>query len=359
MANFINSFDPQELPPPFHFPDVSMTAFVLDLGMEFGLPGLTRYCDTFLGVDPDVHYRPLTPIGYLCVLDYPKMYCDAPGYEKWGYVPQKEVFFTFPAVRFGKALGNIYLPTELSWAMPFIAVNNPTSAVTGRTVLGFQKLCGEIDIAEGADGSFGARVSLPTFLTLGRNVAQQYEPIVSVRTGPPNPDVDAVEHHFPWSFMGHNQAMDAIETTSMHLLETLIPGLLAVINLKQMRGAQNPNTAVYQALVQSRMTFENMTAPTFYRDPEFMFHKNGNISRFKSSQYGPQNASNSPIGPPVGVPAAGGATYTSRTSSSTISALKLKAASAGRYLPLSMASSGPLIPRSMLAFLWNMNSGSR
>lgn len=279
MANFINSFDPQELPPPFHFPDVSMTAFVVDLGMEFGLPGLTRYCDTFLGVDPDVHYRPLTPIGYLCVLDYPKMYCDAPGYEKWGYVPQKEVFFTFPAVRFGKALGNIYLPTELSWAMPFIAVNNPTSAVTGRTVLGFQKLCGEIDIAEGADGSFGARVSLPTFLTLGRNVAQQYEPIVSVRTGPPNPDVDAVEHHFPWSFMGHNQAMDAIETTSMHLLETLIPGLLAVINLKQMRGAQNPNTAVYQALVQSRMKFENMTAPTFYRDPEFMFHKNASIDR--------------------------------------------------------------------------------
>ena len=277
MADFIESYDPQELPPPFRFPSVSMTAFVVDLGLQHGLPGLTSYCDRFLGIDPDVHYRPLAPVGYLCVLDYPKMFCDAKGFEKWGYVPQKEVFFTFPTVRFGRALGNIFLPTELSWAMPFITVNNPTSAVTGRTVLGFQKLCGTIDIAETSDGSFRTDVCLPTFATLGRDVRQEYEPIVTVRTGAPNRDIEAAEHQFPWSLMGHGQTMDYIENTSMGLLENLIPGLLDVINLKQMRGAQTPDAAVYQALVQSRMKFTNLTAPLFYENPEYMFHRNASI----------------------------------------------------------------------------------
>lgn len=277
MADFISSFDPQELPPPFRFPNVSMTAFVLDLGLQFGMPALTSYCDTFLGVDPDVHYRPLAPVGYLCILDYPRMYCDAPGFEKWGYVPQKEVFFTFPAVRFGRALGNIFLPTELSWAMPFIAVNNPTSALTGRTVLGFQKLYGNVDIKEGPNSPFAATVSLPTFETLGRDVAQDYEKVIGVRTGPPNPMAESVEHHFPWSMMGHGRAMDYVENTSLHLLESIVPGLLEVINLKQMRGGQAPDQAVYQALVQSRMTFKNMTAPTFYSDPEFMIYPNASM----------------------------------------------------------------------------------
>jgi hypothetical protein len=277
MTDFITSPDPQELPPPFRFPAVSMTTFAIDLGMLSGMPALTSYCDTYLGVDPDVRYRPLTPVGYLCILDYPKMYCDAPGYDKWGYVPQKEVFFTFPVIRSGRAVGNIFLPTEVSWAMPFIAVNNPTSAVTGRMVLGFQKIYGNIDKAWGIDGSFSTLVSLPTFESMGREVEQQYEPIVSVRSGPPNPIVDAVDHSFPWSLLGHNQIMDYVENTSMHLLENLIPGLLEVVNLKQMRGAQFPDRAVYQALVQSRMTFKNMTAPVFYQNPEFMVYPNASM----------------------------------------------------------------------------------
>lgn len=278
MADFIESFDPQELPPPFRFPGVSMTTFAIDLGLEHGLPGLNTWCDTYLNIDPNARYRPLTPVGYLCILDYPRLYCDAPGYGDWGYVPQKEVFFTFPAVRLGRALGNIFLPTELSWAMPFIAVNNATSAITGRTVLGFQKIFGTIDLPVKPDKSFEATVSLPVFKTTGHDVEQQYEPVVSVWTGPPNPAIQALDGTFPWNLLGHSQSMDYIENTSMHLLEDLVPGLLEVINLKQMRGGQYPKTAVYQALVQSRMSFANMTAPVFYENPSFMFHADASMT---------------------------------------------------------------------------------
>ena len=277
MADFITSPDPQELPPPFRFPGVTMTTFMIDLGLEHGMPALTSFCDTYLNVDPDVRYRPLTAVGYLCILDYPKMFCDAPGYDQWGYVPQKEVFFTFPTLRSGRAVGNIFLPTELSWAMPFIAVDNSSSAITGRMVLGFQKIYGSIDMAEGSDRSFNAQVSLPSFESMGRDVAQQYEPVVCVRTGPPNKTADTLFRNFPWTLLGNNRAMNYIENTSIHLLENLIPGLLDVVNLKQMRGAQNPDTAVYQALIQSRMSFRNITAPIFYRDPEIMVFPNASM----------------------------------------------------------------------------------
>lgn len=277
MADYIDSMDPQELPPPYRFPGVNMTAFVVDLGLEHGLPGLSRWCDRFLRVDPNAHYRPLAPIGYLCVLDYPKMYCDAPGFEQWGFVPQKEVFFTFPTLRMGKAIGNIYLPTQLSWAFPFISVNNPTSATTGRMVLGYQKLFGDIKIDTESDGSMEATVRLPTFLTQGHDVEQKYEPIVSVRTGPLNGAAEKVDQHFPWNWMGQDRAMDYVENGAINLLSNVVPGLLEVVNLKQMRGAEQPKEAVYQGLVQTRMKFSNLSAPTFYQDPAFKIYPNASM----------------------------------------------------------------------------------
>ncbi|MFN3346801.1 MAG: hypothetical protein ACK42E_03200, partial [Candidatus Bipolaricaulaceae bacterium] len=147
MTVFVESTDCQEGRPPFFFPGVRIWSFLLEAD-----PGsLEDWCDRFLNVSPQFRFRPVTNHVCLGFNDYPKMVSEAPGMEGLGFITQHEYYLMLPVVRKDLDASNFFLPHELTWAFPFIGVDNASSASTGREVLGFQKTVGRIELASQAE----------------------------------------------------------------------------------------------------------------------------------------------------------------------------------------------------------------
>lgn len=255
--DFIESPDVQQTSPPYAFPGMAIRGFAL----EATLGSLQDYCDRFLNIDPRYHFRALVPLVYLCINTYPKMYIE--GQEELGFTTQDEYFLMFPVVRFD-ALGFILLPAELTWAFPYIGVNNSTSAITGQMVLGFPKLLGEIAATTTSDGSFSASVAMPGFTSLGRDSAQAMLPIIDLGTGSGRLDGTASGLPFPWSLLTLDKSLDALDDVLLLLLEVIDPGLFSATMLKQVRDAEAPSKACYHSLVRANWTLANTSAPTVF-----------------------------------------------------------------------------------------------
>jgi hypothetical protein len=270
---FLETFDPQQIPPPYYFRNVQVNAFMVPIDLAY----LQGFCDTYLNIGAGYRYQAMVPFGYLMVLNYPSLVSEDPKFAGMGYVTQKEIYINFPVVRLVAASGNFLLPMDFSWAFPFIAVNDATSAISGREILGFRKLLGEIETATDPDGRFSASLALPSFKTFGRDVPQRTEPILSVKTGLPLGGGTAMEHLFPWSLLGHDSVADSIEDTWLGMIADIAPGLMSVINLKQFREAQHPTMAAYQALVGCDSVFANCTAPSFYDGAEYQIYPNASL----------------------------------------------------------------------------------
>ena len=273
---FIESTDTQQGMPPFSFPGVSMTTFLLEADLE----KLVEYCDKFLNLDDRHYFRPITGHVYLGINKYPRMYSDCPGQEDVGYVSQNEYYVTFPVVRYEILAGSFLLGRELTWAFPYIGVDDSTSAFTGQEVLGFQKLCGAISVKTKADHSFSAEVSMPAFRAPGRAQRQQLLPLVNIKSGPPA--LWSKGGALPSSFMELGRELREIDDLVVALYEMVEPGASSVINLKQFRDGADPEMAIYQALVRCEWTIDNVRDPVRYEGAEIDVFDNATIRIIES-----------------------------------------------------------------------------
>ncbi len=174
-----------DVPPPYQFPGVKVHAFIWETEMA----PIQTYCDTVLNLPGDDSrslaaddsdrgfvYRPAAnwPYALLLFLDYPEMISTCPPikgevpYENRGVISQREVFVAVPILRTGATAKAWFSQTVLEWALPFIVVDNPMSAVCGREMIGLEKLlASKIEIGEGETrGSFKGEVKLPGWETL-------------------------------------------------------------------------------------------------------------------------------------------------------------------------------------------------
>jgi hypothetical protein len=261
MVDFIVSNDPQQVPPPYEFPAMRMNAFAIDLPYDFQ----RDFCRKFLAVSPDLRYLPVIPAGYVCVVEYPRMF--NPNYRTDGYLEQTEVFLTFPALRFTRVIGNFFIPVGIDWAFPFISVNNATSSISGREVLGFNKLLGDIDVTPGYPGKPGeapvpvnALVRLPTFRRYTALSKQRLWPILRVRGGAAlTGDAahgETLAQRFPWSLLDQMDKRASMASIPAGVEQT--PGRLRAINLKQFLNGEDPTQAVFQGLVGCSFTYRNI-----------------------------------------------------------------------------------------------------
>lgn len=261
MPRFREFTDDQQSAPPFSFPGVSIHCFLLDAAIE----KLQLYCDEILNIDPRYHFSPLAPLVYLGISEYPRMYCDYPPFAQVGYTRQNEFYFMFPTIRHDAVNHNILLGSEITWAFPFIGVDSSSSAFTGQEVLGFQKLLGTITAATAPDdGSFAADVAMPGFRAAGRDVPEEVLPILRIRSGPPLDGPAAPLHGWPWSLRSVGSMVEMLDDIGLHLMQAALPGLLSVTNLKQIRDAQDPTLANYQALVRCEWKTSNFSVPVVY-----------------------------------------------------------------------------------------------
>lgn len=258
---FVETTDTDQGLPPYRFPGVSIRMFVLSADLD----AMNAYCDKILnGIRSEFRFRAFLPYVYLGINIYPKMYSDYPGFKAMGYTRQKEFYLTFPVMRYDLGWHNLFLPIEYTWFFPFIGVDNPTSAFTGREVLGFQKHVGLVNTDTATDGSFSADVSMPAFRVLDDDERQEELPLISVRTGPQLANAGALDHQFPWSLLNLDQASDGLDEMAKLLLEATAPGIMSVTNLKQFRDGESPLNAAYKALVRSEFGLANMKPAVLY-----------------------------------------------------------------------------------------------
>jgi hypothetical protein len=314
MITYTQSVASQEVPPPYHFPQVNVHAFVWDASMA----RIEAYCDKFLNLGTDAErgfvYQPAAfwPYNLLLFIHYPVMISSSnqppPGecpYSDRGIITQTEVFVAMPVVRVPTRRSQLLFDTEFEWALPFIVVGNPMSAVAGREMIGMSKLLAEINTpAPKFPGSFEAEVRLPGWL--GPDDKQQELQFLKVTTMPALPTFRGSKPESSlWTLFqgrvgnllmsGMGTALEVVDAVSFGLL----PTAMRTVSLRQYRDANDPRTAVYQALVSCRSKYTNIDNFQFYNenDVDIEFRDKGSFGEIlRYFLHMPQGSANNPTG---------------------------------------------------------------
>lgn len=282
---YVQSGASQQVPPPYHFPDVTVNAFYMNVSME----RVQRYCDMYLNIGDEKTreyvYRPLAAWPYATVLylNYPTMISAAPASPHLGEVPysdrgaisQTEVFVAIPVVRYGRGAKRLITDTALEWALPFIVVGNPMSSVCGREMLGLGKLLAEIENGVGRyPESFHGRISLPGWPDDEPGTMQRMQEFMRIETKPvlPTPAGTQPPYRTLATLMESPEASKLVGglSTVSNFIDSfslgLIPTSMRTVGLKQYRDAADPQRAVYQALVTCRAQYLNVRNVRFYNE---------------------------------------------------------------------------------------------
>jgi hypothetical protein len=315
MPRFVQSVANQQMPPPYYFPGVTAHSFCFEVPMQ----SVQNLCDTYFNIgsarERGFVYRPfpMLPYGMLMVLQYPVMiteereglsagssgnpYDDVPPLFKRGYAQQNEVFVALPVVRHGTRVSNFVSRAALEWTLPFIAVDNSTSAFSGREILGLDKLHAEITIGDGKYlHGFSAHVKVPAWPSLQPDALQQPLDFLDISTGPPAPFPSGSKREdSAWTLLGspfvrHGlEVVAGIAEAAEAVTAGMIPTAMRIVALKQFRKAEDPGVAVYQALVGARTRYVNIHDIQFYNenDVDISVSDDGSLGQIVRTILGP------------------------------------------------------------------------
>jgi len=287
MIPYVQSAASQEVPPPYNFPGVTVHTFVC----ETVIAQVQAYCDKFFNLgDPDQRgftYQAVAawPYGLLMCIDYPVMIRSGRGrenigdevpYSDRGIVSQQEVFISVPVMRVATAPSTRLTDTAIEWAIPFITVGNPMSAVCGREMIGLQKLRGDIAFSDGHfPDSFSCNVRLPGWPPQAGQSRQMLMDFLHVDTGPLTPTFRGSPRESSlYTLFRSRTASNGIAglATAFDMVDTFsagaIPTTMQTVALKQLRDAARPDQAIYQALVACRTKYTNVAGVRFYKEDD-------------------------------------------------------------------------------------------
>jgi len=298
MIPYVQSATSPEAPPPYHFPGVTVNAFVWEARMG----PIQDYCDRQFNLgsleERGFVYRPVAfwPYAMLLFIDYPVMIIadqssSALGgqlpFSDRGVVSQTEVFVALPVARYGATLGKLLTQSTVETALPFIVVGNGVSAVCGREMLGLEKLVAEITTAEGVfPDSFKGSIRLPGWRTWTAGVMQEMLPFLEVETAPAlstfrgsPPETSlatlAQSREAGWMLEEMVNGSNFVEWASLGL----VPTSMRTVSLKQIRDAVDPSKALYQSLVTCRSYYYDITNLRMYNENDITitFHDTGSF----------------------------------------------------------------------------------
>jgi hypothetical protein len=281
MTPFIQRPDDPEIPPPYSFPGVTINSFEL----EADITALRSLCERFLNIgDPEergFEYRPLLPFVSLEILTYPKMISTRPPFSHWGYVTQQEAYVRFPVVKY-LPFGWFLVPVEISNFFPFLFVDSSWSAFSGREVIGFPKVTGTINQDTQNSGIYSASVSVPVFPAHSPDTKQTSQQIVSVAGGPLIGSPSDLSTTWPWLITAFDGVAGAVEELIIELAELIDPDLLSTVQLKQIRDAEDPGMACFQALVHSDFQVHQVSPPDFFETATVTLNSSASLNLARS-----------------------------------------------------------------------------
>lgn len=284
---YVQSASSLQVPPPYHFPGVTVNAFV----WEASLAPIREYCDRFFNLgsieERGFVYKPAAfwPYAALFFVDYPVMISSNPNpdfgeipYCDRGVVSQTEVFVALPVVRYGTSADTLLTHTEIECLLPFIVVGNSMSAVCGREMIGLGKLVAEIATGEGDfPESFHGSLSLPGWREERTGVMQEQLRFLEVTTGPTLPSFRTTTPQRSLATLLQSREagwmMDSMTSISNFIdaaTSGLLPTAMRTVGLKQYRDALDPERAIYQALVTCRSQYSNVRDFKFYDEKDVL-----------------------------------------------------------------------------------------
>ncbi|RZV36145.1 MAG: hypothetical protein EX262_00400 [Sphingomonadaceae bacterium] len=296
---FVQSAGSEQVPPPYHFPNVTVNAFVWPVDIE----RVQSYCDTNFNLGSEKErgfvYRPAPfwPYATLLFLEYPVMISsgrlrqdieECP-YSDRGIISQTEVFIAIPVIRYGIGPAGLLTQTSLEWALPFIVVGNPMSSVCGREMLGLGKLLADIETGEGDyPDSFAGVVKLPGWDDLDEtNNPMEKMEFLSVCTNPVLPTFrtsKSPKASLATLFDSREASIVIEEIANISNFITdaslgMIPTNMHTVGLKQYRDAADLDRAVYQAITTCRARYSNLDDFRLYdeSDIRIAFHDKGSF----------------------------------------------------------------------------------
>jgi len=273
--------------PPFDLSKVVMRVFPVRANYH----SLQLFCDRFINIAPEYsHFEPSAPFVLFCVINYGHMGNVA---SNLGYTSQHEVLFAVPLNWHRKQEGRWTLQPRASIS-PFIWVDEPASAWTGRNVFGWPKSLAWL--TPGLNEWTKDPTAPRTLFTLSALMyprlfaGQRQEPSIlleveqdqpsSVTQFPPNP-MNPLNPWIGWPrgvLESLRLGADLFETAARlptfgyppwgkgaNILEMMVSsfgdynpvGSLPAsntINLKQFRHPTHPQSISYQAIVNSKMS---------------------------------------------------------------------------------------------------------
>lgn len=295
--------------PPFSFQKANLHFFPLSAD----LTQLQIFCDEYLNLAPDfAYFRPAMPFVWIMVNYYPKMGL-AEGNFSW--TTQDEVLLTVP-LEYYEVTSSGYDFKGIAQVSPFAFVDKNASQVEGREVYGWPKVQGWLTSSVSSwvkDPRASRKVFELSTHGFHKLYADQYSsalPLLSISQKAPQsltvtpPDSDTLLN--PWLNIGQAvQSYGGLATNTMNWLQTFLTGsardrqlnsdlfstLFApnpagtnpltdlmvgnTINLKQIRDAQDPRSACYQAITNAKMEITRTRRSGLLGDADLM---RGNLS---------------------------------------------------------------------------------
>jgi hypothetical protein len=249
---YVNQIGDAQFPPPYTFPNVEILSFRLPASLD----ALTRLCNDLLNIgdldDRGFTFRPMFPFVDLEILHYPKMEYGL--FPQFGTISQHECYVRLFVMKYISVGGWLVPDGEVAMYCPFLVVDHPWSAFSGRDVLGFPKLIGSF-------GPFSPAHPYTTVSTMTFSAGSQQAsvlPVVQITQAPqgaPPPPL----LQWPWGDIGDNflNPWRRVLGGSLHF----DPMLFASVQMKQFRDAEFPLSACYQAIVQSSVELLASTPP--------------------------------------------------------------------------------------------------
>ena len=222
----------------------------------------------------------------LCTMPIKQVYSTNPPDREKGYSLENDVAFAVCLAAFRKGVGDVRVIDHFAFTFPFVLVDNPITMTTGREVFGYRKSYGTYEFLPNTQMPIAASTPVMT----------EYKPTAEqclrevVRIGGLIDELELVPGHSLEADIDHMLASDLEEEQSFlgrleekllgegtkwllrhnvdarDLFRALIRELmkfrqLNVAFLLQLRDITDPDTAAYQALLESPMRIDKIGIP--------------------------------------------------------------------------------------------------
>ncbi len=283
--NMARGFSTTTQSPPFSFENVVLNFFPLEADYE----SLETFIDKTVNIAPDfAYFKPIAPMVMMISAYYPKMGLE---HGNLGWTAQNEILFTIP-VEWYEPVGDEYEFKAIAQYAPFIYVSDESSQAEGREVFGWPKVHGWLapTINNWVHNPRNPRelLNMKTYVFehLFRDDIYQPQTLLQIFQQPPSsysifpPSADnplnpfkripevadnlsaTVRRLWDWGFNENIRNPLGFSKSMGNLLQGVLNSANSLsgntINLKQLRDAQNPELACYQAITNARMEVEEV-----------------------------------------------------------------------------------------------------